>query len=304
MVHERILVPLDGSSAAEMVIPYAEEIAVKFKSDLVLMNVSEPSGPEVEHLYRSYLEHTVEQTESLLRGRKEAEATKVSLEVLLGDPATEILRRAAASDIVLIAMASRGCSADGQCYEPWLLGSIASKVVQASDKPVLLVKAPADKVLVEKRNVARRILVPLDGSKIGETAIPLAERLAQALDAELVLFHVLELAPLPVMLAPGIQITYPVVTPDQQARQNVAALTYLERVEQRLVEKGLRVSSATSAGSPAAEIVKYAEANGISLIAISTHGRSGVERWVLGSVAERLLHLGNTAMLTVRASRE
>jgi nucleotide-binding universal stress UspA family protein len=106
------------------------------------------------------------------------------------------------------------------------------------------------------------------------------------------------------MLAPGIQITYPVVTPDQQARQNVAALTYLERVEQRLVEKGLRVSSATSAGSPAAEIVKYAEANGISLIAISTHGRSGVERWVLGSVAERLLHLGNTAMLTVRASRE
>lgn len=301
-MYERILVPLDGSQAAEVVLPYAEEIAAKFAAEIVLVSVSESTVAEMDHLYRSYIERIAEQVQHQLKKWGVKKEAKVPSDVLIGNPATEILRYADESSASLIIMASRGCSSEGSCEEPWLLGNIASKILQTAGKPVLLIRAPASSAALQRKGLVKKILVPLDVSRVGEAAIPHAEALARVLEAQVILFHVLELAPIPVMVAPGIQIPYPPVSAEQEARTAVSAIEYLEGMEKALAERGINASSETSSGSPATEIMKYADANAVDLIAMSSHGRSGIGRWVFGSVTEKLLQAGNTAILTVRAT--
>ena len=170
-MYERILVPLDGSSAAEIALPYAEEIAAKLGAEIILASVSELAAVETDHLYRSYLERIAEQVQRQIKDWGAKKEAKVKSEVLLGTPASEILRYADESNVSLITMASRGRSSPG----PWLLGNIAAKVLRAIGKPVLLIRVPADKAALQQRSLVRRILVPLDGSKLGEEAIPYAE---------------------------------------------------------------------------------------------------------------------------------
>jgi len=302
-MYERILIPMDGSSLAEIVLPYAEELSVKFGAELILATVSEPEVPEVNRVYRSYLEHLSEKVQRQLRDRGAEKEALVSIEVLMGKPATEILQYADANNVGLIVMASRGGSHGGPGEGTWLLGKIASKVLQAASKPILLIRAEARSAALQQKRLLKKILVPLDGSEAGEAVVPHVEALARPFDAQVILFHVLELAPVPILMAPGIQFPYPPVTPEQQARKAVSGLAHLEGVEKALTEKGIDCSSETSSGSPAVEILNHAEANAIDLIAMSTHGRSGIGRWVFGSVTEKLLQTGSTPILTVRETR-
>ena len=295
--YERILVPLDGSSAAEIALPYAEEIAAKHGAEIILASVSQFAAVETDHLYRSYLERIAEQAQRELKDWGAKEEAKVKNEVLLGTPATEILRYADESNASLIAMASRGRSSRG----PWLLGNIASKVIRASSKPVLLIRAPADNTALLQKRLVRRILVPLDGSKLGEVALPYAEALAKLLGAELILFRAF-LTPTLGVAYEGISVS-PNEFKEREEEIRASAMAYLDSLGKRFQEKGLRALSIVSLGSPPVQILEYAEANGIDLIAMSTHGRSGIGRWVLGSVTDKVLHAGDTPVLTVRATK-
>jgi len=302
-MYERILIPLDGSSLAEIVLPYAEELSVKFGADLILASVSDPEVPKVNHVYGSYLEHLTEQVQRQLSDRGTEKEARVFSEVLMGKPATEILQYADENNVGLVAMASRGGSHGGPGEGTWLLGNIASKVLQAAGKPILLIRVAASSAALQQKRLLKRILVPLDGSEAGEAVVPHVEALARPFGAQVILFHVLELAPVPILVAPGIKFPYPPVTAEQEARRAVSALAYLDGVEKALTEKGINCSSETSSGSPAVEILNYAESNAIDLIAMSTHGRSGIRRWVFGSVTEKLLQTGSTPILTVRETR-
>lgn len=292
-MQERILIPLDGSKAAEIVLPYAEEIAAKVGAEIVLASVSEFRAADVDQLYRSYLERIAEQAQSRLRDRGAKEKAKVQSKVLLGKPANEILRCADEDDVSLIAMASRGSSGGG----PWLLGNIAAKVLQATIKPVLLIRAPASDAALKQERLVKRILTPLDGSKEGEATVPYTEMLARQLDAELVLFHVLE----PVTARAFYYESEAYVAQDEETRR-ASATSYLAGVATSLQTKGVDASIAVESGAPAERIIAYAGANAIDLIAMSTHGRSGIGRWVFGSVTDKVLHAGDTPVLTARAT--
>jgi nucleotide-binding universal stress UspA family protein len=315
---ETILVPLDGSSAAQITLPYAVEIAAKLGSDITLLRVSEPHADL--DIYHFYLEHITEQVHNQLDayGAKDA---RVFSAVIQGRPADEILRHADESNASLIVMASRGSSGQG----PWLLGNIAAKVLRATKRPVLLIRAPASETAMEQKGLVKRILIPLDGSKIGEVAIPFTETLAQALGSEIVLFHVIEPAvttfaipedgvpgtmPLKelreypdliniVASEPGVTGTVPVAEESRKA----SAIAYLDDVARPLKERGLNISREISTGSTAELIVDYAAENAIDLIAMSTHGRSGTGRWVFGSVTDKVLHAGDTPVLVIQAIR-
>ena len=291
-MYERILVPLDGSNAAEIVLPYAEEIAAKQGAEIILVSVYEPTAVKVDHLYRCYLERIMEQVECQLKDWQAKQEAKVQCEVLLGKPATEILQYTDKNNVSLIAMASRGRS----CRGPWLLGNIAEKVLQATSKPVLLIRVAASGAALEQRRLMKRMLVPLDGSRLAEAAIPHAESLAGVLGTELVMFQVME--PGPPWIAEEAFAMYPEVEEGRKA----SAMTYLDGAGKALKERGLSISSAIDSGSPADQIADYAEANDIDLIAMSTHGRSGLGRWVFGSVTNKVLHAGDTPVLTVRAT--
>lgn len=292
-MYEKILVPLDGSSAAEVVLRYAEEIASKFGSEIILVSVSEHPVDERDHLYRTYLERTAEKVESRLDdwgGKGQVELKK---EVLVGTPASEILRYADENNASIITMASHGRSEQG----PWLLGNIAAKVLRATKKPVLLVRASPGNAAVQGRRLIKKVLVPLDGSVIGEAAIPHAETLARALGSALVLFHVVE--PFTGWVGSEAFAMYP----EKEEERSEAAIAYLDKVEKELQEKGLSTLSGVDLGAASGKILEYAEANAIDLIAMSTHGRSGIGRWVFGSVTDKVLHAGDTPVLVVQATK-
>ncbi len=91
--------------------------------------------------------------------------------------------------------------------------------------------------------------------------------------------------------------------PEDGGKRKALALAYLDDVGKPLKERGITTSSVVVMGSPADQIIDYAKVNAIDLIAMSTHGRSGIGRWVFGSVTDKVLHAGDTAVLIVRPTK-
>lgn len=140
-----------------------------------------------------------------------------------------------------------------------------------------------------------RILIPLDGSEVAEAILPFVEKIAGPLDAEIVLLQVVTPLSAAEMLASA-----GVVAPDTLLLRQLEARQYLAKVEQRLTAKGLRVRSGLRSGVPAAEIVSAATASRADLIAMTTHGRSGLGRVLFGSVAEAVLRTAPGPVLMIR----
>jgi len=148
-----------------------------------------------------------------------------------------------------------------------------------------------------------KILVPLDGSKVAEVALPNVEdlvvRMAPKTKIEVTLLQVIS------------NLTYNVLTPEEQAqipyseadlkqiKQN--ALEYLEKVAAPLRAKRIDVKTMVLVGNAAEEIIRAAQKTGANVIAMSTHGYSGIKRWALGSVADKVLHSSEIPVLTIRA---
>jgi nucleotide-binding universal stress UspA family protein len=295
---EKILVPLDGSELAEIVLPYAEELAGKLGSEIVLVYVSESAHDPDESKHMNYLQKIVQITRdgagTYADNRGSAPAVQVKSVILTGYPAEEIVNYADREGIGLIVMATHGQSG----IKLWALGSVAEKVVRATERPVVLIRARGARPDVKEKGILNKVLVALDGSAEGEAIVPYIEELALKLKAEVVLFHV---------LAKGYQNSYNYVPlTDKQIESDKALATdYLNKVEARLKEKGIAVEKRLSIGiifGNAAElIIQFDKEVQADLLAMTTHGRSGVERWSFGSVAEKVLQAGTTPLLLVRS---
>ncbi len=135
----------------------------------------------------------------------------------------------------------------------------------------------------------RRILVPLDGSECAENILPHVEELAADFNASICLLRVAFAHPFP-----GVDPTEAEVAVVREAEN------YLAQIEERLKAKGLRVDSHVRYGKDAEEIIDHASGGHIDLIAMSTHGRGGVGRWMLGSVAEKVLRHSPKPIFLVR----
>ena len=140
-----------------------------------------------------------------------------------------------------------------------------------------------------------RMLVPLDGSVSAEAILPFAEQVAGPLDAEIVLFRVLE-PPSPIELVASAGV----VSPDTFTLRDMEAKRYLSEIERRLSKKGLRVRTRVTFGSPAEEILAAAQSTSADLIAMATRGRSGLGRALFGSVAESVLRSSPVPVLLIR----
>ncbi|MBI2957706.1 MAG: universal stress protein [Chloroflexi bacterium] len=293
---ERILVPLDGSDRAEFAIPYAVAIAARSSAEVILVGVSE-AREERPQLYQAYLDRAVSRVQEDL-ARKGYRGRGIRSSVVTGNAAAEILHVASHEDAGLIALSGRGSTGQSQ----WPLGNVASKVLQSSYIPVLLVKgphAPGD----GDRPPIRKILLPLDTSEPGAAAVPYAAEIARLFGASVVLFHV-EAPPRPWLIAPGVEFAYlPLVTPGKQAKQILSHIDYLDQVGDSLRQKGITVERDAGAGPPAAVILQYSRSNEIDLVALSTHGLSGVAEFVYGGVTEKMLQAGDVPVLVVRPGR-
>ena len=152
----------------------------------------------------------------------------------------------------------------------------------------------------------QRILMPLDGSKVGEAALPCVEDLVSKLvtgaKVEITLLQVVSSLPhLVVAGEAGLQIPY---TAQELEINRRKALDYLEKTSRGLESKGATVKIKTGIGNPADEIIRVADEINANLIAMSTHGRSGISRWAFGSISDRVLRGATKPILLVRAPRE
>ena len=143
----------------------------------------------------------------------------------------------------------------------------------------------------------KRILLPLDGSELAERALPHAIAQAQGFGAELVLLRVAENIP----HAPGVSAA----DLERVRKQTVSrAEEYLVRVAKQVREQGVQVESTIVEGRPSVEITRLAETDHIDMIVLCTRGRSGLSRWLMGSVADRVVRGATVPVLLVRAEKQ
>jgi len=141
----------------------------------------------------------------------------------------------------------------------------------------------------------KKILVPLDGSELAKKALDHAEKLAKIFESEIFLFQVVPF--MPIYGSP--ELVTPLVIDE---RQKEAVEKYLSNLADELKEKGLKVNAVVKTGQQVAvEIIDFAKEIGADLIIMSTHGRSGITRWVLGSVALKVLTRAETPILLLRS---
>jgi len=154
--------------------------------------------------------------------------------------------------------------------------------------------------------MALKILIPLDGSKTGETALPYVEGLVSKLSprvkAELTLLQVVSF--LTHYVAAGELMTPISYTEREMGQIRRQARNYLNKVGEGIRGKRVSVEIRVGIGSAAEEIIKAADEIDADLIAMSTHGRHGISRWAFGSVTDKVLRAGHKPMLIVRAPKE
>jgi nucleotide-binding universal stress UspA family protein len=291
-MYKKILVPLDSSELAEIALPYAEGLATRLGSELTLIHICNSEKAEDYPAHEAYIQKIAE----TVRQRIESEGIKVEPAHLVGHAAEQIVDYADREDTGLIVMATHGHSG----IRRWVLGDVASKVVRATNRPVALIRAEGARPDVRETGVMRKALVPLDGSKESEAIIPHIEELASMLKSEVVLLHVM--APTYFVYSiPGETVQMP-FTPEDMERFKAKADHYLETVVAALKNKGINARAEVAIGAAADEIIRMADEMQADIVAMSTHGRSGISRWAFGSTADKVLHAGNKPVLLVRTA--
>ncbi len=298
----KMLIPLDGSKTAEKVLPYARAIGGVLKIPVELLAVVD-IGDMAMHVTSSkarYLDTMVEDAErsnaEYLKGiAAKASGVKIKFTVEKGRPEDVIVEKAAADKNTLIAMATHGRSG----LNRWLLGSVAEKVLRASENPLLLVRG-GDEIEAEGKVALTSVIVPLDGSELAERALPSVVALAKAMNLEVILFRAYGI---PYSVYSGADGYAAVDFDELMAGVRDEAVEYLEKKAEEVRKQGVeKVSHVTKEGMSADEIIAFGRATADNLIAMCSHGRSGVKRWVLGSVTETVVRHSGEPVLIVRAA--
>lgn len=311
-----LLVPLDGSSRAELALPIAARLARALGATLTILRVVPPSedliwqavGP-LHDAARVREDEWVHAEAYLQRitASKMLEGLQVVPIVTGGNAAQRILIEAQAKPTDLIILCSHGEAG----FKRWRYGSVSLKVVRQSSVPVLLLRPVADGMVALTHALPQqvRVLVPLDGSHLAEEALAPALALTEALSApQAGWLHLIGIVPL---------FTPELTTPGKIKAAVEAGQEYLASVQRRLLEQTTAAHSNVTIASSVAmredvahALVELAEIGdsmeqreglpAFDVIAMATHGRSGLAHWVMGSVTERVLDGSRLPMLIVR----
>jgi nucleotide-binding universal stress UspA family protein len=295
----RILIPLDGSMTAEQVVPYARTFARGLKLPVELLAVVDMgallTSVERARLFDSLAEQESRQSQAYLEtiaGRFAGSRVKRSVEQ--GSAADVIIEKAAADKFTLIAMTTHGRSG----LNRWLLGSVAEKVLRATTNPLLLVRA-VHEGKAEGEATLKSIVVPLDGSELAERVLPTTvTEIAKKLRLEVVLFRAYSNPYSPFISGGG---RYAVNLHELMASVRDDARNYLEEKMAELGKQSVdEMSYLLREGVAPDEIVSVGSHTPESLIVMCSHGRSGVQRWVLGSVTETVVRHSDSPVLVLR----
>ena len=287
-MYSKIIVPLDGSHLSEQILPYARFFGDAYSIPVELLRIADPDA-------RPPFWPSETSSDYLKKIADENFSGSATTAIELGAPATVIVDRAKTDPSCLIAMATHGISGARR----WLLGSVTSKVVQTATNPLLLIR-PTHTPDALRPVKMDQIFVPLDGSGLAEKTLPHACALTKRLNLEMQLLRVYSLPMDAYVVADGVIAQGPAQYREELARQ---AQDYLDGKVAGLRAEGFkRVVAIALEGDAASEIIDLGRKAPNSLIAMSTHGRSGIGRWVLGSVAEKIIQHAHNPVLLIRAN--
>jgi nucleotide-binding universal stress UspA family protein len=297
-MYEKIAIPLDGSELAERALDYVTGLAAASRAQVTLLHVSTPDQSELgpSRFWDYLLEHAAQVLRSRL-GDTASEGATVNSTVLFGHPAEEILSYAEKNNVGLIAMTTHGRSG----VRRWALGSVAARVARHSPVPVLLVRSDVSAETIGSKWPEKRILVLLDGSERAEQVLPHVADQAKIGGAEVVLLRVLEPLSPPDFYTADMPGNWEDLAEQMMAHLQEECTRYFAGLKRQLREAGVQVRSETLEGNTWDEIISYIERDGFDLVALSSHGRSSIIRWAVGSVAETLLRKCPVPLLLVRA---
>ena len=307
----RILTPLDGSTLSEGILPYVRALAPAFGARVELLrtyqNLAYELAPQDEADSAS-ITAALEPVAVRLHSQAEGYLSRVAagleelgiatdIAVRSGPAADHIINEANEVEGTLVAMSTHGRTGLGR----WIMGSVTDRVLHTTAAPLLVVHPERGAPSVDSTASIQTLIVPLDGSDLAETMLPVAAEIAKAIGAGVVLAETV-----------GVPSGY-YPEEDSGGATGVSIVSQMEdQAEEYLgmqaaslraigVEK---VRTSVTRGNPAAEIEELARGIPDSMIIACTHGRSGVGRTVLGSVTDRLArHSGHPALI-VRAATE
>ena len=301
-MYTKLLIPLDGSKTAEKVLPYARFLAesLNIPAELTtVFDIAEFAGhiaPEKARDLNSIIHDGLGRSlKYLQRIATTFPMNNVKCTVETGRAEDIIIAKGDADPRALIGMATHGRSG----ITRWLLGSVAEKILRGASNALFLVKA-TERANTEGWSTVKSMIVPLDGSELAESVLPTVAGLAKKLSVRVILFRAYNL---PATLYGGID-GYSVPNIDELVPElSAEARRYLE--EKVLALKRLGVEQVVydlKEGFSADEIIRVARNTPENFIAMSTHGRSGVKRWVLGSVTETVVRHSADPVLIIRGS--
>jgi nucleotide-binding universal stress UspA family protein len=258
-----------------------------------------PLSPKTRQLYLSLELETRKSEKAYLKAftdqlKTQSSSLTISSRTLTGPVAPTLLAYVQDSRSDLVVMTSRG---HGGVQRLWF-GSVADAIVRESSVPVLLVRPednPSPRPVLENLN---QILVPLDGSPLSQTILDPAKELASLAAAELVLVEVIQPLASSADSQSAQQWRFDVELTNLRKKE---ATEYLKELAEKCREAGVRASySAPVGANVAGTLLQLAESPTIGLIAMATHGRGGIKRLALGSVADKLVRNSPRPILVYR----
>jgi nucleotide-binding universal stress UspA family protein len=309
-MYRKLMVPLDGSTFAEHALPVARSIARKCQADLELVVVLPPltetyaegvvfSPAELEEEARADRLAYLDKVKQRL-----GEEVPITVRVLEGTVSSSLTAYAAAEGIDLVVMATHGRGPLGRFW----LGSVADEMVRTSGLPLLLIRPETNAIDLAREPKPGKIILPLDGTPLAEQIIEPAIQVGSLLpEVEFTLLRVIN----PVMPAGRFPDVPPVdaeahslLDRIEQMQNDLVreAREYLEVIAARLRYRGLKVTThVVVEDQPAEAILHEAEAEGATMIALETHGRGGLARLFMGSVADKVVRGAHVPVLVQKA---
>ena len=306
-MYDRILVPLDGSPLAERVLPYVTRLSLGLGIPVHLIqvfpSVSEELADPLHGRYQTGIsagvhDESIDYLNSVLSKTAGMEITCAAHE---GNAVSRIIDEADKSPASLIAMSTHGRSG----ITRWVMGSVTDRVLHSTKNPMLIVRGNQ---VGEPDTNLETIIVPVDGSSLAEQVIPDVAALAKAMNLKVTLLRVVATAE-EFSAQTGYQRLEGVVGLHFPSFEEMAkeagdqALVYLQGLEEKLREQGVAsVDHRIVRGAAASVIMDVAQETPDSLVAMTTHGRSGPARWAMGSVTDRVVRHSGDPVLVVRVT--
>ena len=285
-MYDRILVPTDGSDAADRALDLAGAVADAHDAELHVLYVADTNQPSLSRIQGQVVDALETEGERIVREGKErvrGSGVDVTTDVVQGGPSRTILDYVDDRGVGLVVMGTRG----ERDVERLLLGSVTERVVRSSPVPVLAVPPNSDRTYPPNR-----VLVGTDGSDGSDAALEEGIGIASRADAALDVVTVLEDSLL------GIDVRSAAAAEERERRDE----ELLASARERATDAGLdSVETTIEEGDVVGTLTDYADEHAVDLIVVGTHGRTGIDRRLLGSVTEDLLRTASVPVLSVRA---